>query len=69
VKTCPCIPTIDRRPLRHAQLHQTSPDGGRESVGLAGSKSLAFAADLAERLHHLVARLHHRRREDNKYGV
>lgn len=28
-------------------LHQTTPEGKRESVGLAGEKSLAFAADLA----------------------
>jgi dienelactone hydrolase len=30
-------------------LHQTTPEGKRESVGLAGERSLAFAADLAER--------------------
>lgn len=50
VKAYLCIPPLDQgsRP-GVLVLHQTTAEGKRESVGLAGDKSLAFAADLAER--------------------
>lgn len=45
-----CVPNGAPRPIPGILvLHQTSPEGKRESVGLAGDGSLAFAADLAER--------------------
>jgi dienelactone hydrolase len=45
-----CIPHAAQRPLpAMLVLHQTSPEGKREAVGLADDRSLAFADDLARR--------------------
>ena len=45
-----CVPRMEPRPLPGVLvLHQTAPQGKREPVGLEGQRSLAFAADLAER--------------------
>ena len=50
VKAYLCLPKADRRPLPAVLvLHQTTAEGKREAAGIAGDRSLAFAAELAER--------------------
>jgi dienelactone hydrolase len=45
-----CLPTGKDRPLPAVLvLHQTTAEGKRESLGLAGDQSLAFGSELAER--------------------
>ena len=50
VKAYLCRPSVERRPRPGVLvLHQTSGEGKREAVGIAGDQSLAFAAELAVR--------------------
>ena len=50
VKAYLCVPKPDQGPRPGILvLHQTTAEGKRESVGLAGDKSLAFGSELAER--------------------
>jgi len=50
IKAYLCIPRTDRRLLPAILvLHQTAAEGKDEAVGIAGNKTLAFGAELAER--------------------